>query len=78
VDYTGRLGEIKVPTCIIVGEKDLLKGPRYAQILKKGTPHAEYHVLIGAGHASCWERPEEFNSVVLGFLAKQSRDLVTE
>ncbi len=23
------------------------------------------------GHASPWERPEEFNTVVLGFLAKQ-------
>jgi pimeloyl-ACP methyl ester carboxylesterase len=71
VDFTERLGEIKVPTCIMVGELDLLKSPRYAQILKKGIPHAEIHMLIGAGHASCWERPEEFNSIVLGFLAKQ-------
>jgi pimeloyl-ACP methyl ester carboxylesterase len=55
----------------MVGELDLLKGPHYAQILKIGIPHAEYHVLMGAGHASCWERPEEFNSIVLGFLAKQ-------
>jgi 3-oxoadipate enol-lactonase len=71
VDFTGRLGEIKATTCIIVGGKDLLKGPRYAQILKQHIPNAEYHILKGAGHASCWERPEEFNSVVLGFLAKQ-------
>ena len=65
------LVEISLPTCIMVGELDLLKGPRYADILKKGIPHAEYHVLKGAGHASCWERPEEFNSIILGFLAKQ-------
>lgn len=71
LDFTACLGEIKVPTCIMFGEQDLIKGSRYAQILKKGIPHAEYHVLMGAGHASCWERPEEFNSVVLGFLAKQ-------
>jgi len=71
VDFTKRLSEIKVPTCIMVGEKDLLKGVRYAEILKKNIPHAEYHVLMGAGHASCWERPQEFNSIVLGFLAKQ-------
>ncbi len=70
VDFTKRLGEIKVPTCIMVGELDMLKGIRYAEILKKNIPHAEYHVLMGAGHASCWERPQEFNSVVLGFLAK--------
>jgi 3-oxoadipate enol-lactonase len=72
VDFTKRLGEIKVPVCIIVGEKDLLKGVRYAEILKNNIPHAEYHVLVGAGHASCWERPQEFNSVLLGFLSKQS------
>jgi 3-oxoadipate enol-lactonase len=72
VDFTERLGEIKVPTCIMVGQLDLLKGPRYAEILRRGIQHSEYHILRGSGHASCWERPEEFNSVILGFLAKQA------
>jgi len=72
VDFTARLGEIKCPTCIVVGSADLLKGPAYAAILKAVIPHAEYHILHGAGHASCWERPQEFNTVVLGFLAKQA------
>ncbi len=72
VNFTERLGRIKVPTCIMVGERDLLKGPRYAEILRGNIPQAEYHILMGAGHASCWERPEEFNSIVLGFLAKQA------
>lgn len=71
VNFTARLGEIKCPACIIVGSVDLLKGPAYAAILKNGIPHAELHVLPGAGHASCWERPQEFNTVLLGFLAKQ-------
>ena len=71
VNFTARLGEIKCPTCIIVGSLDLLKGPAYAEVLKAGIPHAEMHILQGAGHASCWERPQEFNSAVLGFLAKQ-------
>jgi pimeloyl-ACP methyl ester carboxylesterase len=72
VEFTKRLGEIRVPTCIMVGELDLLKGIRYAEILKRNIPHAEYHILMGAGHASCWERPQEFNSIILGFLAKQA------
>lgn len=71
VNFTGRLNEIAAPTCIIVGERDILKGTAYAEILRRGIPHAEYHVLPGAGHASCWERAAEFNTVVLGFLAKQ-------
>lgn len=71
VNFTARLGGIKCPVCIIAGSMDLLKGPAYAAILKNAIPHAELHILQGAGHASCWERPQEFNSVVLGFLAKQ-------
>ena len=71
VDFTAHLNEITIPTCIIVGEKDLLKGPEYAQILKLQIPHAELHILPGAGHATCWERFEEFNTIILGFLAKQ-------
>jgi pimeloyl-ACP methyl ester carboxylesterase len=72
VSLTERLGEITVPTCILVGEADLLKGPEYARILHAGIRNAELHVLRGAGHASCWERAAEFNTIVLGFLAKQS------
>ncbi len=71
VDFTKRLGEIQVPTCIIVGERDLLKGLEYAKILRANIPHAELHVLPGCGHATCWERAAEFNSILLGFLAKQ-------
>ena len=72
VNYTARLHEIQVPTCIIVGEVDLLKGVAYARILQREIAHAELHIIDGAGHASCWERSEEFNSIVLGFLAKQT------
>jgi len=71
IDFTNRLSEVQVPTCIMVGELDIFKGIRYAEILKTNIPHAEYHILMSAGHASCWERPQEFNSVLLGFLAKQ-------
>ena len=71
VNFTTRLSEIKCPVCIMAGSLDILKGSAYAAILKNGIPHAELHILQGAGHASCWERPQEFNSVVLGFLSKQ-------
>ena len=72
VKFTDRLGEIKSPTCITVGELDLLKGPAYADILKAGIPHAEMHIIKGAGHVTCWERAEELNTIILGFLAKQN------
>jgi 3-oxoadipate enol-lactonase len=70
VDFTQRLSELSMPVCIICGEKDLLKGMNYARRIQQEIPQAEMHILEGAGHASCWERPAEFNSVVLGFLSK--------
>jgi 3-oxoadipate enol-lactonase len=78
VDFTTRLNEIKAPTCVIVGEKDLLKGPEYARIIAREIPNTELHILIGSGHATCWERPAEFNSVILGFLAKQDEENPTK
>jgi len=71
VDFSSRLSEIQSPTCVIVGELDNLKGINYAKILRAGIRHSELHVITGAGHASCWERAEEFNTIILGFLAKQ-------
>jgi pimeloyl-ACP methyl ester carboxylesterase len=71
VNFAGRLHEIRCPTCILAGSLDILKGPRYAAILKDGIPQAELHILEGAGHASCWERPQEFNTTILDFLSRQ-------
>jgi 3-oxoadipate enol-lactonase len=68
VDFTARLGEITVPTCIVVGEADLIKGPRYANILHQGIRGSELHTIPGAGHATSWEAPALFNEIVLGFL----------
>jgi 3-oxoadipate enol-lactonase len=73
VDFTAQLGQITAPACVLVGEADRLKGRDYAELLHHGLKDSELHVLPGAGHASCWERPAEFNSVALGFLAKQDQ-----
>lgn len=71
VDFTSQLQQITAPTCIIVGSEDKLKGPEYADILHAGITNSELHFLPGAGHATCWERAPEFNTIILGFLAKQ-------
>jgi 3-oxoadipate enol-lactonase len=71
VNFTSRLHEIKVPTCLIVGSADQIKGPYYANILHQGIPGSELHVINGAGHATCWENPAQFNNIILEFLARQ-------
>jgi len=70
VDFTSRLDQISSPTCVVVGERDLLKGIEYARILQNCIPGAELYLIPGAGHASCWENPLMFNSILLDFLAK--------
>lgn len=66
-----RLGEIAAPTCVIVGDRDILKGREYAEEIATAIPLAELHVIAGAGHATCWEQAETFNAILLEFLNRQ-------
>jgi len=72
LDITDRLDQIEVPTMIVVGEEDLIKGRRYSDILNKHIPNSEYVVVPGAGHALCLEKPGELNSLLIGFAIKNS------
>ena len=71
VAFTPRLHEIAAPTCVMVGEEDLIKGPRYAAIIHHAIAGSELHCWPGAGHATCWEVPAAFNATVLDFLARR-------
>ncbi len=73
VDMTRLLHKIQVPTLVLVGDEDIVKPRKYAEIIAREIPNAEYVILPRAGHALCWEAPEEFNTVILGFLAKHAR-----
>ena len=72
IDVTARLSELVVPACVIVGDRDLLKGPAYARILHRAIRGSSLHVIEGAGHAVTWESPAAFNRLVLDFLAGQA------
>lgn len=74
LNVTPELPEIKAPALVMVGELDTLKSRCYAEIIAKGLSGAEFAVLPGAGHAACWEKPELWNTLVLGFVSKHSRD----
>lgn len=69
-NITDRLSEIKCPTLIAVGEEDLIKGRRYAEIMTARIPQAEYMVVPGAGHALCLDKPDALNTLLLGFVLK--------
>jgi 3-oxoadipate enol-lactonase len=73
LDVTGDLHRITAPTLVAVGEDDLLKPRKYAEIIAREIPEAEFAIIPHAGHAAMWEQPGVFNSLILGFLA-QHRD----
>jgi 3-oxoadipate enol-lactonase len=67
------LGEIKVPTLILVGEHDIPDVQAHAGAIAAGIPGSRREIISGAGHLIPLEQPEAFNDVVLQFL--QSREL---
>ncbi|MEE4194950.1 MAG: alpha/beta hydrolase [Anaerolineae bacterium] len=68
LDITDQLGIIKAPTIVIVGEKDLIKGREYANIIVDIIKDSQLVVIPGAGHATCLEKPAEVNTLLLGFI----------
>jgi pimeloyl-ACP methyl ester carboxylesterase len=68
-----RLGEIRVPTLLVVGDRDVPEIQAIVKLLEKGIPHAKKVVIARAGHMVNMEKPEGFNRAVLGFLSQAGR-----
>ena len=63
-----RLGEVAVPTCLIIGDKDVREMLSIIDKLEQGIPGARKVVMRDVAHALNMEQPEEFNRIVLDFL----------
>ena len=66
----GRLGEIKVPTLVIVGDRDLPEMVEAGDRLASRIPDARKIAFPGAAHLVSMERPERFLAVVTEFLLR--------
>jgi 3-oxoadipate enol-lactonase len=64
----GRLGEIKAPTLVIVGDHDLPEVQKSADLLMSKIRGARKAVIHDAAHLPNLEHPEKFNRLVLDFL----------
>ncbi len=64
----GRLGEIHVPTLILVGDGDVPDVIETANLLEQGIAGARKVVFPGVAHMVNMEQPEAFNRIVLNFL----------
>jgi pimeloyl-ACP methyl ester carboxylesterase len=65
-----RLGEVRAPTLVIVGEHDVAQHQRIADHLVTQIPGAQKITIVGAGHMVNLEKPQTFEQVVLDFLAR--------
>lgn len=67
-DVEDRLGDIRSPTLVIVGEHDRETPLTYSRTLAAGIPTSELVVIPGAGHLTPAEAPQYFNETVRAFL----------
>ena len=67
---TPRLGEIRVPTCVIVGGQDILTPVSQSRKIADRIPGAEVYVIPGCGHITFTEKPDETAKLVGDFLRR--------
>jgi 3-oxoadipate enol-lactonase len=62
------LVERRLPTLLLVGEEDVLTPANTMELMAHRIPHARFVKISDAGHSVYFERPDEFNRIVLDFL----------
>jgi 3-oxoadipate enol-lactonase len=67
-----RLGEIRCPTLVLVGEEDVATPPRRAERVARGIAGAELQRIPGAGHLSPLEQPAVVEQALLRFLERHA------
>ena len=69
-DRQAALGDIRVPTLLIGGEFDRVAAPAVMKQMAEAIPDARYAELKGIGHLLSLEAPDDFDALLLDFLAQ--------
>jgi 3-oxoadipate enol-lactonase len=69
LDLTDKLGGIRCPTIIIVGDQDVGTPVPMSEAIHKAIPGSQLVIVKDASHLSNLEQPEAFNSALDRFLA---------
>jgi pimeloyl-ACP methyl ester carboxylesterase len=64
-----RLGEISAPAFVIAGDHDVGAFQDLSRVIADGIPGSRFVLMEGADHLPNLRRPDEFNRLVLDFLA---------
>lgn len=68
-----RLAAVQVPTLVVTGEEDHPDILEIGRMLATGIAGAERQTVAGAAHMVSLDAPEEFNRILLRFLAKAAK-----
>ena len=60
---------MRTPTLLIVGEEDVIATPAIMEAFQQYVPNARLRRVAGSGHSVYFEKADEFNRIVLEFLA---------
>jgi len=73
-EATHRLGEVRVPTLVVIGNNDRARGDHLlqAEALKNRIVGAELKVLEGQAHGFFWQAPEATNQLILDWVKRHS------
>jgi len=63
-----RLGEIRVPSLVVVGEEDISLPPAYSSQIAEAVAGSSLIAIPKSGHLSALEQPEAVTAAMLGFL----------
>lgn len=67
-----RLGEVAVPTLVVIGDHDVTDAKVAAALLTEGIPDAEQQRFPDAAHLPSVEHPERFTAVLRDWLTRHS------
>lgn len=67
-DAEAKLPRVTAPALLVWGERDAIVPPAVGERVGRLLPRADLVVLPGAGHVPMWDRPTEFNRLLLEFL----------
>jgi 3-oxoadipate enol-lactonase len=70
VNMTDRLHEIKAPTLVVCGDQDHLKPLKCSLRIHKEIEGSEMVVLKDCGHVAIFEKPDELQTLMIGFIHK--------
>jgi len=73
-EATHRLGDVRCPTLILIGDNDSARSNHLAQAesLKNRIAGAELHLLKGQSHGFFWQAPEETNQTILAWIKRHA------